>query len=56
MRPLQPCVERLLDRIEARGWKGRIVPIRHLPELKEAIRGRYRNLSMLIGRASTSDA
>jgi len=41
MRPMQPCADGLLARIEKRGWKGRIVPIRHLADLQEAIRGRY---------------
>jgi epoxyqueuosine reductase len=34
-------VDRLLEMIGARGWKGRIVPIDHLAELREAIRGRH---------------
>ena len=34
-------VERFLNMIEERGWKGRIVPIGHLADLREAIRGRY---------------
>ena len=41
MRPTGPRAPGLLDRIEERGWKGRIVPIRHLPDLQEAIRGRH---------------
>ena len=41
MRPRQPGGRTLLDGIEQRGWKGRIVPIDHLTELDEAIRGRY---------------
>jgi len=41
MRPTGPRAPGLLDLIEERGWKGRIVPIRHLADLKEGIRGRY---------------
>lgn len=33
--------ERFLNMIEKRGWKGRVVPIGHLADLKEAIFGRY---------------
>jgi len=40
---MKPRVERLLDMIEGRRWKGRIVPIGRLAELEEAIRGRYKN-------------
>jgi epoxyqueuosine reductase len=35
-----PGAPGLLDLIEERGWKGRMVPIRHLADLEEAIRGR----------------
>ena len=41
MRPTGPRAPGLLDRIEERGWKGRFVPIRHIADLQEAIRGRY---------------
>jgi len=33
--------ERFLGMIEERGWKGRIVPIGRLADLREAVRGRY---------------
>jgi epoxyqueuosine reductase len=33
--------DKLLSRIEQRGWKGRVVPADHLPDLQEAIHGRY---------------
>ena len=35
---MKPVVERLFNMIEERGWKGRIVPIGHLADLREAIR------------------
>jgi len=38
---MKPCVERLIDMIEERGWKSRIVPIGRLADLQEAICGRY---------------
>lgn len=41
MSPTQPGVEKLFDRIEQRGWRGRMVPIHHLADLEEAIRGRH---------------
>jgi epoxyqueuosine reductase len=34
-------MERLFNMIEERGWKGRIIPIGHLADLKEAIIDRY---------------
>ena len=37
---MKPPVEEFLSLIDERGWKGRIVPIRHLADLREAIRGR----------------
>jgi epoxyqueuosine reductase len=36
-----PQTERLFSKIEERGWKGRIVPIERLAELKDAICDRY---------------
>jgi epoxyqueuosine reductase len=36
-----PQVERLFQKIEERGWKGQIVPISHLPDIREAVCGRY---------------
>jgi epoxyqueuosine reductase len=41
MKPMLPGHQKLFDRIEQRGWKGRIVPIHHLADLDEAIRGRH---------------
>jgi epoxyqueuosine reductase len=41
VRTHEPCTRRLLERIDGRGWKGRIVPIHHLADLREAIRGRH---------------
>ena len=38
---MKPVAERLLEMIEERGWKGRIVPMDRLADLHEAIRGRY---------------
>ena len=38
---MKPVAERLLDMIEERGWKGRIVAMDHLVDLRKAIRGRY---------------
>jgi epoxyqueuosine reductase len=35
-------MEKLLKFIEEKGWKGRIIPISHLTELRESILGRYR--------------
>jgi epoxyqueuosine reductase len=37
---MPPPAERLLQRIDAEGWRGRIVPIHHLDDLQVAIRGR----------------
>jgi epoxyqueuosine reductase len=36
-----PQLEGLFHMIEDRGWMGRVVPISHLADLQEAIRGRY---------------
>lgn len=36
-----PQVERLFRKIDERGWKGRIVPISHFPDIREAVCGRY---------------
>jgi epoxyqueuosine reductase len=41
MGPMRRFPRPLLDRIEAQGWKGRMVPIHHLADLQEAIRGRH---------------
>jgi epoxyqueuosine reductase len=41
MRSSHACAERLLERIDERGWRGRIVPIDHLPDLEKAILGRF---------------
>ena len=38
---MKPQMERLFHKIEERGWKGRIVPIERLADLKEAICSRY---------------
>lgn len=32
---------RLFDMIEARGWKGKVIPIDHITDLRESIHGRY---------------
>lgn len=39
---MKPFLERFFSMIDERGWKGRIVPISHLIELQEAIRGRHK--------------
>lgn len=36
-----PQVDRLFNRIKERGWMGRMVPIGHLSDLKEAICDRF---------------
>jgi epoxyqueuosine reductase len=36
-------MERLFNMIEERGWKGRIVPVSHLSDLRDAIIGRYKH-------------
>jgi epoxyqueuosine reductase len=38
---MDPRIEHLSSLIEGRGWKGRSVPIGHLADLRQAIRGRY---------------
>lgn len=38
---MTPTTRELSIMLEQRGWKGRMVSTEHLPELKEAIRGRY---------------
>ncbi len=37
-----PSVDRLFEKIEIMGWKGRIVPAGHLDDLREAISDRHR--------------
>jgi epoxyqueuosine reductase len=38
---MKPQLERLFNMIEERGWKGRIVPVNHLADLRDAIFNRY---------------
>jgi epoxyqueuosine reductase len=38
---MKPVVERLFNMIEERGWKGRIVPIGHLDDLRDSIHSFY---------------
>ncbi len=39
---MKSTIKRLLSKIEDQGWKGRIIPVSHLVDLREEIYGRYK--------------